>query len=564
METSERERSMPLGRLCAEAGVVCPREAEELIIRGVSADSRRIRPGWLFVAVNGMHTDGRQYIPAALQAGAVAVICQPLPEEGSSGERMPEGQIVLYADNIREAMARLFDAWYGHPGRRLRLVGITGTNGKTSVACMLRHILMTAGEPCGMIGTLGCFSPSGPVNIRSADERAAMTTPDPEELYAILARMAEEAADPSPLTVIMEVTSHALALEKVAPLSFELSVFTNLSPEHLDFHPTVEAYFKAKCRLFERSRLGVVNADDKWGRSLPAMFLPVDKWLICRTSATGGITDPVCPTGTCSRTQAGQIRSLGLCGVEYRLITPDVRLRIRCPVPGQFTVINSMQAAVAAMSLGVSPTHVKEALGSFPGVPGRMERVPLGPAYDGEFSVFIDFAHTPDALETLLETFHRLRQESGTGQGACGGRGRMAGYTVSHRTLSGAGRGTQSCTRRIVLLFGCGGDRDRSKRKAMARIASRMADVVVITSDNSRSEDPGAIIQDILTGIDKESEYVVISNRAEAIRHVILHARLGDIILLCGKGHETYEIDRTGRHPFCEREIVLSALRERG
>ena len=212
---------------------------------------------------------------------------------------------------------------------------------------------------------------------------------------------------------------------------------------------------------------------------------------------------------------------------SFKLTSPDVRLRLHSPVPGSFTVMNGMEAATAALALGADPSAVRDGLAHFGGVAGRMERVPL-PETDIAFSVFIDFAHTPDALENLLRTVHGFRRRD----------------------------------QRIVLVFGCGGDRDPSKRKVMARIASRMADSLVITSDNSRSEDPANIISDILLGVDKESEFAVVSDRREAIRYVIRHARSGDIILLAGKGHETYEIDRTGKHPFCERDIVLQAVKE--
>lgn len=547
------QREMTLSRLCGEAGLECPAEAGGIMIRGVTAHSRRVRPGWLFVAVPGMHTDGRAYIGEAFAAGAVAAVYQPDTDgqgtaQGVGHTAPPEasGQgLLLPADNVRVTMARLFDAWYGHPGRRLRLVGVTGTNGKTTVSFMLYHMLKAAGCPVGIIGTLGAVSPAGPVEIRPADERAAMTTPDPEELYAILAHMADATPPRETGTVVMEVSSHALALGKVEPLSFDLSIFTNLSPEHLDFHGTAEAYFEAKQRLFARSRLGVINGDDRWARSLPSLGLSVERWMICRSAPATCPAAVACPDGNCDRCLAEQIRSLGLFGMEYRLTTPDARLRLVCPVPGQFSVMNSMEAAVAALSLGVSPGVVKDSLASFPGVPGRLERILPGAGYETDFSVFIDFAHTPMALENLLLTFQRLRQ----GAGAAG---------------DGAGRqGNGQPVRRIVVLFGCGGDRDRSKRRAMARIASRMADVVVVTSDNSRSEDPQAIIRDILAGIDRESEYAVIPDRAEAIRHTIRYARPGDIILLCGKGHETYEIDRTGRHPFSERDIALAAWRER-
>ena len=359
-----------------------------------------------------------------------------------------------------------------------------------------------------------------------------MTTPDPEELYRLLGQMVSDAPSPSghPPTVVMEVTSHALLLEKTEPLTFAVSVFTNLTSEHMDLHGTMEDYYAAKRRLFAVSREAVINADDRFGRRLLAEPLPIHHYYICHAGGTGGaLSDRMCPAGEggCTRLYAEQIKLQGEEGVSFKLTSPDARIRLRCPTPGSFTVMNALEAASAALALGANPMAVRDALAEFGGVPGRMEKIPLPPT-DIPFSLFIDFAHTPDALENLLATVHGFRRRG----------------------------------QRIVLVFGCGGDRDPSKRKIMAGIASRMTDSLVITSDNSRNEDPRRIIEDILKGVDKESEFAVIPDRREAIRYAVRHARAGDIILLAGKGHETYEIDREGKHPFCERDIVLQAVTE--
>jgi UDP-N-acetylmuramoyl-L-alanyl-D-glutamate--2,6-diaminopimelate ligase len=292
----------------------------------------------------------------------------------------------------------------------------------------------------------------------------------------------------------------------------------------------MEDYFDAKKRLFAISREAVVNADDRWGRRLLSEPLSIHHYHICHADgAKSLLSDRICPAGEggCTRLYAEQVKFLGEDGVAFKLTSPDVRLRLRCPVPGQFTVMNALEAASAALALGADPSAVRDALAHFGGVPGRMERVVL-PETDVPFSVYVDFAHTPDALENLLRSVHGFRRQG----------------------------------QRIVLVFGCGGDRDSSKRKVMARVASRMADSLVITSDNSRSENPADIISDILLGVDKESEFAVVPNRAEAIRYAVRHARGGDIILLAGKGHETYEIDRRGKHPFCEKDIVVEAAQE--
>ncbi len=592
-----------LHTLLTEAGIPAPTAAACVTVGGIASDSRRVRPGDLFVAIRGLHTDARAYIADAYRRGAVAVVAEADEAENGAptpptdvadltaptnrpseptGEAPPTvSPLLITVPNARVAMACLYDAWFGHPTRYLRMVGVTGTNGKTSVASMLHHILRTAGLPCGLIGTVGCLTTGGDAAIcrRDGEMYSGMTTPDPVELYALLAQMVADAtpgvremvgtptatasegagadggADmgampngsptatvplptgtkkgkappPEPVaTVIMEVTSHALLFGKVAPLTFDLAVFTNLSSEHLDLHGTMEDYYAAKRRLFSVASQVVVNADDRWGRRLLAEPLPVRHWHICHATGPDSLPpDRMCPAGDghCTRLYAEQVKQLGEDGVAFKLTSPDVRLRLRCPVPGQFTVMNALEAAAAALALGVSPAAVRDGLASFGGVPGRMERV-VSATPTVPFTVFIDFAHTPDALEKLLGTVHRFRYRN----------------------------------QRIVLVFGCGGDRDRSKRKVMARIASRMADSVVITSDNSRTEDPGNIISDILAGMDKESEFAVVPDRAEAIQYAIRHARVGDIILLAGKGHENYEIDRRGKHPFCERAIAEAAV----
>ncbi len=529
---------LPLARLLYEAGIPADLTASvaDITVGGITTDSRCLAPGDLFVAIPGLHTDARTFLSVAASKGCAAIVT-----EYADGEQLPAVDCpVISVPNARVAAACLYDAWYGHPARSFRLVGVTGTNGKTSVTAMLRHILRTAGIPCGLIGTVGCISPGGEADIcRDPDApggMTAMTTPDPAVLYPLLARMAEdvEGDERTPTSkrpvVVMEVTSHALALGKVAPLDFEVAVFTNLSPEHLDLHGTMEDYYAAKRRLFGVTRRAVLNADDRYGRMLLSEPLPIRHWYICHASGLEGLPpDRMCPAGegSCTRVYAEQVKQLGEDGVAFKLTTPDIRLRLRCPVPGGFTVMNAMEAATAALALGVSPAAVRDGLRSFPGVPGRMEQIRL-PGTRFPATVYIDFAHTPDALEKLLGTVHDFRRRG----------------------------------QRIVLLFGCGGDRDRSKRKVMARVASRMADSVIITSDNSRSENPGDIISDILAGIDKESEFVVIPDRTEAIRYAVRYARSGDIILLAGKGHETYEITASGMHPFSERDITVAAVRE--
>ncbi len=522
---------MTLDRLLAAAGLYDGKDegTRDIPISGLCADSRRIGTGDLFIAIPGLHTDARAYISEAVLRGAAAVITE-------GGDTLPWdiSVPVVCVPDVRVAAACLYDAWYGHPARRLRLVGVTGTNGKTTVAAMLRHILRAADIPCGFIGTVGCIPPTVDASIcLDPGATGGMTTPDPWTLYPLLARMAENADPATPPVVVMEVTSHALALGKVAPLRFELGIFTNLSAEHLDMHGTMEDYYAAKRRLFDVCRRAVINADDPRGRMLLGEPLPARHWYICHAAGLDRLPpDRMCPAGegSCTRVYAEDIRLLAEDGVSFKLTTPDVRLRLRCPLPGEFSVMNALEASTAALALGASPATVRDALRTFSGVPGRMERV-MWPrentCFPADAAVYVDFAHTPDALEKLLGVAHSMR----------------------HRG------------RRIVLLFGCGGDRDRAKRKVMGRIASRMADFVIITSDNSRTEDPGCIISDILQGMDKESAFTVIPDRAEAIDYAIRHARAGDIILLSGKGHETYEITADGVRPFSEKQIVWDAVK---
>jgi UDP-N-acetylmuramoyl-L-alanyl-D-glutamate--2,6-diaminopimelate ligase len=316
--------------------------------------------------------------------------------------------------------------------------------------------------------------------------------------------------------VFIEATSHALALDKLAPLHFEAAVFTNLTADHLDFHGSMENYLAAKKKLFHMADTAIINGDDRHGAS------------IAEEAETGGCKNiRLCTLDEHRRCDytAMNVKSLGCDGVEYILSSVCSVFKVKSPIPGRFTVMNTLQAASCALALGIDCRSIQDALRHMKGIDGRFERVKLCP--EADFSVFIDYAHTPDALANLLLTAREFR---GHGQ-------------------------------RIVLLFGCGGDRDRSKRSEMGRIASQLADFTVITSDNSRSEDPRDIISDITVGFDfsARAQALIIENREEAIYYVIENALRGDIILLAGKGHEEYEIDKEGKHPFSEKKIAREA-----
>lgn len=473
----------------------------DVLITGICPDASRVKPGNLYIAIEGLHADGHSFIDEAKKRGALAFAVSQSAVDDGRVDIDGLGASILIAEDTRELSAYLFAAWYKNPQDEMSFVGVTGTNGKTSVTTLIKEILTREDIPSGLIGTAGCFSQEKKIDVRSANENANMTTPDPEQLYRILRIMADDGVS----VVLMETTSHALALKKIEPIGFEIAVFTNLTEDHLDFHKNMDGYFAAKARLFEKCRIAVINYDDRYGRILADKIdLP---HVFC--SAEGRETD-------CA---AEDIHIRGG-GIEYKLTSRDLRLRVRSPLCGGFNVMNTMQAAVTAHLLGATATTIKETLSHFSGITGRLEKLKLSGKAD--FSVYIDYAHTPDALENLLRTA---------------------------KTFSGG---------RIVLLFGCGGDRDRGKRPIMGKIAVDMADFVIITGDNSRDERTIDIIKNILSGIvgHEGAPFTVIENRRDAIEYAIKNARRGDVILLAGKGHEEYEIDENGRHPFSERLLV--------
>ena len=500
-ELIERSEILTMGELFCSGNIE---------ISGICPSSSRVEPQNLYIAIEGLHTDGHRYISEAVERGASALAVTSSALENKRADISSLGIPTIIFEDTRAAAAHLYSAFWGKPQQKLKMIGVTGTNGKTSICRLIYEILTRAGRSCALIGTVGCLLNGKRIDVSPADPNANMTTPDPEELYRILATALEGGAE----YAVMEVTSHALALRKVEPIFFDTAIFTNLSRDHLDFHKDMESYFAAKQKLFEKCRKAVINYDDRYGRRLASLLnLPVR---LC--SAEGWETDVA----------AEDIHLLGERGIEYKLTARDLRLRIRSHLPGSFNVMNTMLSAVATHDLGVSVADIKSTLTHFGGVRGRLERLKIGEKCD--FSVFIDYAHTPDALENLL------------------------------RTARGFARDGQ----RLVLLFGCGGDRDREKRALMGRIATGMADHVIITSDNSRSEKTSDIISEIVSGIDPEccSPYTVIESRRDAIEYAIKKARRGDIILLAGKGHEEYEIGREGKKPFSERALVEEFLKK--
>ena len=491
---------MRLSELFGRAEISYPREAENIEITNIVTDSRRVREGSAFICINGQRSDGHRYIGEAIQKGARVIVAEQVRDEGVGGAA------TVYVENTRRAAALLYNAWYGDPARNMKLVAVTGTNGKTSVTFMLKRIFERAGYRCGLIGTIGCLCGDRELHSENqSDPLANMTTPDPEELYRLLAMMRESGVE----YVFMEASSHALALSKLDALCFDVAVFTNFTRDHLDFHGDMEEYFRAKTRLFGICRRAVINIDDSWAEKLIAS---ADCKEIYSTS-----------TKRSADFFATEIKLSAKFGAGYLFHSFLGMSEMKIPVAANFFVSNSLQAAAVAAISGIPLDTVRDALASIEAIDGRMERVELGESAD--ITVIIDYAHTPDAIENLLRSIRDVREKG----------------------------------QRIVLLFGCGGERDRSKRREMAQIASRLSDMVIVTSDNSRGESPELIISDILKGIDKEKEYKVIKKRESAIEYAIRYARAGDIIVLAGKGHERYEIDDKGKRPFDEREIVRQA-----
>lgn len=474
----------------------------------MTTDSRKVEKGSLYIAIRGGSVDGHDYIADAVARGAAAVVA-----EHECGADVP----VIVERDTRRAASRLFAAWYGgdEAGRthKTSLIAVTGTNGKTSVSYMIRHILADAGMRVGLIGTVE-VSFGG----RSYELPYPMTTPPPEEFYRVVWDMIRSGAD----CIVFEASSHGIAQERLAGLDItgcELAaaVFTNLTPEHMDYHSGMEDYFAVKCRLFTefKPKIKIINTADDYGRRLYSMC---EDGAVSVDTDGGGNSGSVYPHGAVM---------LGASGVEYLYTSPTAIFPVRCPVPGKYTVYNSLDAAACALSLGVDPVTVKDSLGTFCGVRGRMERVKCDTT---KFSapVFIDFAHTPAALSGLLSS---IREAEPSG--------------------------------RLVLLFGCGGDRDRTKRAVMGRIAAEGADHVIVTSDNSRGERAEDIISEILTGIPSGVSHAVIPDRASAIEYAIMTATPNDVIVLAGKGHESYEDSGGVRRHFDEREVVCEAIEKR-
>jgi UDP-N-acetylmuramoyl-L-alanyl-D-glutamate--2,6-diaminopimelate ligase len=510
---------MKLRELLADVDVeqlTGPAGAEGMDVSAVAYNSREVQPGGVFVAIRGEKTDGNNFVTDAISRGAMTIVSE-LPfgsapagsSDGSPAGRLPAAANTSWAQvkNARRALATIAANFYGRPARALKLIGITGTNGKTTTSYLIDSILRAAGLETGLAGTIEYRTPRGTLAAKS-------TTPESLDLQKFFA----EVRGAGGTHAVMEVSSHALAMERAWGCPFAVAVFTNLTRDHLDFHKTMEEYAAAKRRLFEGTGAGaphvaVINSDDAFAAQLK-VFAP--------RTLTYGLRNGAEVTT--------KKFALTFSGLEFTAHTPAGKIEIVSPLVGRINVYNILAAVGAALVLDVPREAIAEGILDLKNVPGRFERIDEGQP----FLVVVDYAHTDDALRNLLETARELvRQENRRG--------------------------------RIITLFGCGGDRDRTKRPLMGEAAGALSDLVVLTSDNPRSEDPRLIINDAVVGLQRaNARYVIEADRARAIEIALDAAEPGDIVLLAGKGHETYQILREQTIHFDDREQARAALRKRG
>jgi len=473
-------------------------------VSGVEYDSRRVKPGCVFVAMRGESSDGNRYIDQAIQAGAVAVVTD------SSTEMPREGVAWAVAPHGRRALARVSANFYKRPAERIAVTGITGTNGKSTTAFLIEAILTAAGRKSALIGTIE-------YHVAGKVYPAPHTTPEALEL----ARLLHEALALGATDAVMEVSSHALAQQRVFGIPFDVAVFTNLTRDHLDYHKTMDEYFAAKRVLFEgcgtdAPRIAITNLDDEYGAKLAEFSRKRSAEVLTYGWGRGDF-------------RAGNV-DITPRGTRFDMITPQQKIAVFSPLIGRVNVYNILAAAAAGYARGCDAQAVARGIERLTHVPGRFERVDCGQP----FTVVVDYAHTDDALRNLTA---------------------LAREFVSR----GGSKG------RVLIVFGCGGDRDRAKRPLMGEAAGRGSDFVVLTSDNPRSEDPLAIINDALVGLQKTGvKYTVEPDRRKAIALAIGEAKPGDIVLLAGKGHEKVQVTREGSRPFDDVEVAREALRAAG
>ncbi|MFO1518094.1 MAG: UDP-N-acetylmuramoyl-L-alanyl-D-glutamate--2,6-diaminopimelate ligase [bacterium] len=502
---------MNLQSLMSGLEITNRKEIPPISIADVVYDSRKAGPDSLFVAMKGLASDGHLFVDEAVKRGAKAVVCE-------REVKVPSEIPCLVVPNAREALARISNAFFENPTREMAVVGVTGTNGKTTITYLIEALLQNAGRSPSVLGT---------INYRHGKTvfPASHTTPESYDLQRLIRTMKGEGSD----SVVMEVSSHALDLHRVDGIQFDAAVFTNLSPEHQDYHPDMESYFSAKTRLFrellvmssKKEKTAVLNRDDVYAKRL----LPLPASL---RALTFSLSDPEAEIFASSHT-------LSLEGIEAEVKTPWGVLSIKSPLLGDFNLSNLLAAVGVGGALGVSLGTMEETLRNFRSVPGRLERVPNSRG----LHVFVDYAHTPDALKNVLSSLRSLLSPRGERKEKAGS---------------------------MITVFGCGGDRDRSKRPLMGQEVAHLSDFAVVTSDNPRTEDPQAILKEILPGLlsrewKEGNQFEVEVDRKKAIRRALETANPGDIVLIAGKGHEDYQILGKTKVHFDDREVVREFLK---
>lgn len=457
---------------------------KDALVTGIAYDSRKVKKGDAFVCISGFKTDGHNYIDAAIKNGASLIVCE---------KDVTASVPYVVVKDCRKALAKMATNFYDNPTNKFRLIGITGTNGKTTTTYLVKSVLEECGSLVGLIGTNKNM-------IGEKTYESERTTPESLELQELFGGMEKAGAD----YVVMEVSSHSLELSRVAGCNFYVGAFTNLTRDHLDFHKTMENYRKAKEKLFAVCEKAVINCDDEAGR------------IICK-SAEGSVLTYGINNGTLKATDIELLQDK----VRFNVKSDDLFFPIELNIPGEFSVYNCLCAIGICLSIGIPLKKIQSGIKKAKGISGRAEVV-----YHKNFTIVIDYAHTPDGLYNIISTMKKVSKG------------------------------------RVVTVFGCGGDRDRSKRPIMGKVATELSDFSVVTSDNPRTEEPKSIIDDIIAGICDKNSYVSIENRKEAIEYAIKTAQDNDIIILAGKGHETYQEINGVKYDFNERDIVGEIIKK--
>lgn len=462
---------------------------DNLEVTNINYDSRKVTNGDMFVAIKGYSTDGHKFIHKAYESGAEVILCEDILDD------MPKCTIIKVSDS-RKALAIVASNFYENPKDKLKIIGVTGTNGKTTSTFMIKSILETAGYKVGLLGTIANY-------IGNKKLHADRTTPESLEMHSLFKDMVNDGVD----YCVMEVSSHSLYLDRVYGIEFQEGLFTNLTQDHLDFHETFENYYNAKFLLFKNSKNSIINIDDIYGKRIYKEVLSNKITYSLDKSANVAASDIVMHSR----------------GAEFDMNYNNNKIHVEINIPGKYNIMNALGSASVCICEGIDIEVINKGLANMSGVPGRCELVTKD--YDLGYDVIVDYAHTPDGLENILKTAKEF--------------------------TSG----------RLISVFGCGGDRDKTKRPIMGKLGTELSDIAVITSDNPRSEEPIAIINDVVSGIEKDN-YIVVENRRDAIKEAMKIAKQGDVVVVAGKGHEDYQILKDKTIHFDEREIVKEIIQE--